>query len=70
MNSHTVSADTGIAMYTDSTEWGDSNPPCSANWAPDIIQSELLHLQDVNPQGGMDHHLFCPGSIRASVGQL
>ena len=34
--------------------------PCSADWAPDIIHAELLHLHGVNPQGEMDHLLSTP----------
>ena len=67
---HSMSPDTGIAVYTDSTKRGDSNPPCSVDWAPDIIQAELLHLHSVNPQGEMDCLLFHPGSVGASAGKL
>ena len=70
MNLHTVSPNSGIAMYTDSTEWGDSDPLCSADWALDIIQAELLHLYGVDPWVGMDHLFHHPSSTWASVGQL
>ena len=37
---------------------GGNDPLCSANWASDIIQAELLHSHSVNPWGGRDHLLF------------
>ena len=55
-------------IHTESTKWGISNPLCSANWASDIVQAELLHIYSINPWGGRDHLLFHPNFI--SVGQL